>query len=420
MNTEKQSNVATRRSATHQGHRGLTLVELLVTITIMGLVIAISIPVVKPMMATNKVKNGADLVAGFLAQARNRAMEENRPVGVTFERILNYEYVAAGDPPTKVTYPYNGACVVMRQVAEPKPLSGFVKDVRVTVDCSGGAAGRILFHTWLWDGTAGIWKWDTNSTEESYWDKLVEDGDQVQFDAQGPKYTISKSTGFYINPGLAENSNLPWPVYTIDNPVLFKVFRKPQPGKVAPTMVSPVMLPEGIVVDLDSSGMDNRICDAKRKIVGHGGSDWTAVGDDFCAAGPNDTNSVTIMFSPVGDVDKVYYSKLDTTGVVAGLPELVREIPAGPIFLNIGIWERAGFWAQDASSDWHISNDYLPEEAQFSRNYHDLNNYWVTIFPQNGTVRVNRLSNNSSARGTPNVIRFSRGHANSLHGAEVK
>lgn len=382
--------------------RGLTLVELLVTITIMGLVVAVSVPVIKPMLASNKVKSGADVVAGFLAQARNRAVEEGRPVGVTFERILNYEDDGA--------YPYNGACILMRQVAEPRPLSGFVKDVRVAVDTSGQISFRI------WSSSTAQWVGDSN--EVDYWNKLVNPGDQIQFDGKGPKYEIQN--GFQIDM-MADPAP---PVYSDQQPALFKVFRKPQQTKVAPTMAPPVALPNGVVVDLDCSGTGQILYDkfGIEEDPSDGNQSWEVVRDNFCANGPSDNKSVTLMFSPTGEVDRVYYSVQDH----GANNYIAHEIPTGPIYLNIGIWERAGFWQEDTSKAqnspqrWYVSNDYLPDEAEPIRNYHDMNNYWVTIFPRTGAVRVNRLSNNSSSRTSSGAIGDSRKFAKSLHGVEAK
>jgi len=399
-------------------HRGLTLVELLVTVTIMGMVVAISVPIIKPMLASNKVKSGADIVAGFLAQARNRAVEENRPVGVTFERVLNYEDNGA--------YPYNGASVIMRQVAEPRPLSGFVKDVRVAVDTSG----KINFCTW--NNTTVRWDWGTTNTEQQYWNKLVRDGDQIQFDGKGPKYKITRNGSLYqidmtdyvdangnhTNP----NWNLPAPLHfdanNLPQPVLFKIFRKPQANKIAPTMAMPVALPSGVVVDLDCSGTGQFFYDPQGNLIDTNQS-FPVVRDIFTGNGPNDENSVTIMFSPTGEVDRIYYS-VQNQG--SNIDEIASEIPTGPIFLNIGIWERAGFWDTSTSPP-EISNMYLPDEVPYIRNYHDMNNYWVTIFPQTGAVRVNRVADVSqNARANAGVLgdNESRKHATSLHRTETK
>ena len=422
----------------HKTRRGLTLVELLVTISIMGLVIAISLPMVKPMLESNKTKSGAEIVAGFLAQARDRAIEEGRPVGVTFERILDY-----GDGETY--FPYNGASILMRQVAEPKPLSGFVKDVRVTVedyvtvpgpDIPLNMMGRIDFYAWQRIGMTNDWDWLPANSEADYWAKLVntesQTGDQIQFNAQGPKYEMTRvGNEFYIymdssNPN-NPNRNLSPPVFSAHQPAMFKVFRKPQPGKVAPTMATPVALPEGIVVDLDCSGMGRRIYNQFGVEMANNDT-ALVVRDEFCANGQSDDKSVTIMFSPTGEVDKVYYSKQDQ-----GAGNLMESvIPTGPIFLNIGTWELAGFWNEDGG--WHVSNEYLPDAKRDgvgnihgTRNYLDMNNYWVTLFPRTGTIRINRVAQPIAQPDRATVISTednfengSRRFASSQHGPEAK
>ena len=401
MQVVKQLNVTARRPATRQA---LTLVELLVTISIMGLVIAISIPMVKPMLASNKVKSGADIVAGFLGQARDRAIEEGRPVGVTFDRVLNY-----GDG---VTFPYNGACVLMRQVAEPKPLSGFVKDVRVAVNCVNGT-GQISFYAWQESPPlSGNWDWRLANVEATYWTKLVKEGDQIQFNAQGPKYELSEGGGgFEINMTRPANLNLAPPVYETYQPALFKVFRKPQATKVAPTMAVPVALPEGIVVDLDCSGMgmsDGKQFYDEKTLPYVGNSPCFFARDDFCAADETDKTSVTIMFSQTGEVDRVYYNDKPSNLGASGV------IPSEPIFLCIGIWERTGFW--DGGT---LSEDYLPDPSV--RNYHDMNNYWVTVFPQTGAIRVNRVANTPVPYAPfGGAVQASRKFANSLHSEETR
>ena len=404
MQVEKQSKAQPRRHA-------LTLVELLVTITIMGLVIAISIPMVKPMLASNKVKSGADIVAGFLAQSRNRAIEEGRPVGVTFERVLNY-----GDD---VTFPYNGACVLMRQVAEPKPLSGFVKDVRVALEPVKNLTGDIILYYqivfYAWNTTMGSWDSTSGASEAQYWNKLIQDtGDQIQFDAKGPKYELAKAsaTDYRIDMNTDANRNFA-PPPTV-HPALFKVFRKPQPGKVAPTMAVPVAMPEGIVVDLDCSGIGSsngkQYYDIKTQPVTDSSLPCFFARDDFCALDTEDHTSVTIMFSPTGEVDRVYYNDKPSNPGASGV------IPSEPIFLCIGVWERTGFWEGDA-----ISDDYLPEENIKIRNYHDLNNYWVTIFPRTGAIRVNRVASTPDHYASlGNAMPVSRRLADSLHGAETR
>jgi type II secretory pathway pseudopilin PulG len=387
----------------------LTLVELLVTITIMAIVVAVSIPAVKPMLASNKVKNGAETVSTYLTQARARAMEEGRAVGVRFERYTGIE--ESGN------YPYNGAALVMRQVAEPKPYSGSVKDVYAIIDSSGG---RINFCTWNSETST----WVNNSTESTYWSKLVSDGDLIQCAFKGPKYTITKDkdgSTFSIDMGRNSNDGLPEPNFSDpltpnDKPVRFRVYRQPQPDKIAPTMAPPVALPQGVVVDLDCSGMEK--CFYNETTIPIRRNEYpTIIRDDFAALDSRDKTTVTIMFSPTGEVDRVYANKKDgltddeTTIVSGKIDRTGGIIPSGLIFLNIGTWERAGSWINNK-----MENTYLPDDGL--RNYMDMNNYWVTIFPRNGLVRINRVAKSVGNRGSK--ISSSREFAQSLLDGEVK
>ncbi|MDR1385495.1 MAG: hypothetical protein LBJ67_16850 [Planctomycetaceae bacterium] len=399
----------------------LTLVELLVTITIMAIVVAVSIPAVKPMLASNKVKNGASIVSTYLTQARARAMEEGRTVGVRFER---YTGIKEGND-----YPYNGASLVMRQVAEPKPYSGSVKDVHAIIDFNPSTKiGIIKFCGWNganWNDPS------VHNAESAYWDKLVNSGDLLQCAFKGPKYTITKNgVTFYIdmkrdplNDDLIPNKNpnygLPEPDFSnTDNPVRFRVYRQPQPNKIAPTMAAPVALPQGVVVDLDCSGIgasnDKPYYDEEGNTIRsetHNLNRLTVIRDDFTSKAPDDDSAVTVMFSPTGDVDKVYYQNKEDN-------QSSGKIPPEPIFLCIGVWERIGCWVNGKNS-----NDYLPNEADPSRNYQDLNNYWVTIFPRNGLVRTNRVhiwGGSTGEKAQLTSYKNSREFAQNLLDEEVK
>jgi hypothetical protein len=195
-------------------------------------------------------------------------------------------------------------------------------------------------------------------------------------------------------------------------------------------MAPPVALPEGIVVDFDSSGMGNVIYDKFGAIIPEGTSNQhNVVRDMFCANGERDQKSVTIMFSPTGEVEKVYFSNPAKNSI-----NLVSDIPRGPIFLNIGNWDCAGFWMEDKDQSdplkqWYISSDNLPDSRHAipndpsspiigTRNYHDMNNYWVTIFPRTGAVRVNRVAESNIL--DHGAIKASRNLANSLHSAETR
>ena len=65
-------------------NRGLTLIELLVTIMIMGIVIAIAVPVIRPPVDARSVKEAARMVSTALASARTKSIETGQSWGVQF------------------------------------------------------------------------------------------------------------------------------------------------------------------------------------------------------------------------------------------------------------------------------------------------------------------------------------------------
>ena len=65
-------------------NRGLTLIELLVTIAIMGIVIAIAVPVIRPPVDARSVKEAARMVSTALASARTKSIETGQSWGVQF------------------------------------------------------------------------------------------------------------------------------------------------------------------------------------------------------------------------------------------------------------------------------------------------------------------------------------------------
>jgi len=65
-------------------NRGLTLIELLVTIMIMGIMIAVAVPVIRPPVDARSVKEAARMVSTALASARTKSIETGRSYGIQF------------------------------------------------------------------------------------------------------------------------------------------------------------------------------------------------------------------------------------------------------------------------------------------------------------------------------------------------
>jgi prepilin-type N-terminal cleavage/methylation domain-containing protein len=115
----RNSELATRR--------GLTLIELLVTIVIMVTVLAGVIPLMSPNNNARKIREASRQLSSMLAQAQAQAARDGRPAGVAFR-----EFGTTGG--------FSGMALEAFMIAEPPPFAGFSRDSRVvvTIPPSGG------------------------------------------------------------------------------------------------------------------------------------------------------------------------------------------------------------------------------------------------------------------------------------------
>ena len=76
--------------------RGLTLLELLVSIMIMGIMIAVAVPVIRPPVDARSVKEAARMVSTALASARTKSIETGRSWGVEFTPLSSGDFRQVG------------------------------------------------------------------------------------------------------------------------------------------------------------------------------------------------------------------------------------------------------------------------------------------------------------------------------------
>jgi len=289
--------------------RGATLVEMLVVITILVLLAGVAIPVMRPAMEGRRPRETARVVNVYFSSAKNRALETGRACGVMLERMDNRP----------------GASMILQQVEMPPPYAGDDLSSRAQVQLS--VSNNIATVTANMIGGFNA--------------SLVSAGDLVQFNAQGPWYTIGSVSGTSITASMRLPSGqlLPWPSTSSSPPVTYQILRQPKPSAAAP-----LQLPMGMAVDLDYSGTD------------------------AASFGSGNNLPVYILFSANGSLDRVQYGGSSTSVV-------------DPIYLLVGRGDKVG-------------------EAT-DPNWADLSNFWVTLNPQTGmvtTAPVAQAANVSASR----------------------
>lgn len=330
----------------HSKRSAFTLVELLVVIMIVGLLAAVSIPVIAPTLDSRRLRETSRTITSYLAGARDTAMKNGRPVGVMFERYRD---------PKDPTNADSRFSIVLRQVEVPPPYAGDTMNSRVQI--AGNPAKIIGFQL-----------------SDTGWMNSVRNGDFIRFNYQGPLFqisgpysssdpsqyltTIDSSTNAW---SLSTNGNVP--AYLLNGttavPVVvpFQIIR--QPVKSA---TQALQLPESVVIDLNYSGTSSS-------------SGLFEPADINVNNPPTDTYPVMVMFRPDGQVGQVYESIYNGTINVPA-----RFTPDSPIHFLLGKRERVGnLFATTAP---------LEEIA----NFRDQENLWISIHPQSGLITATEVA----------------------------
>jgi prepilin-type N-terminal cleavage/methylation domain-containing protein len=280
-----------RVRCTHR--RGVTLLELLIVITILGLVTATTIPLMLSGVDQRKAKEAARLVSGYFATAKARAAETGKTSGVMILRF-----------PGGIVA--NGTSIQLSMVECPAVYAGDAENSVVTV-----AGGIVTFNP---SGSPAVDNYATN----------VHVGDIIRFGYQGRTYFLTGNGSQTAGQPLTGNtSNLMATDYSgivappMPNGVSFQVTR--QPTKSA---VPPLQLPEGVAIDLVQSG-------------GGMGSPPLSPPTTAPLAGyiPLDGNPIILTFSPSGTTDLIFYNgtsqghPISPLCLLIGKPDQVAATP---------------------------------------------------------------------------------------------
>ena len=345
--------------------RGMTLIELLVVGTIILILTAVSLPMVKPMLESQATRSGAQLVSTYLNRAKVRAMTSGRPCGVRFEHWKGTE---GGDLS-------GSAALILRQVDVPPLYSGLTgAETAFVVDWGPGADSSARYELFTPE--------DRDGADASYLKQQLRKGNgRIQFGVgngsvpTGAFYRtrceyddVLDITRVYIedNPTCSlatrsfdESYESPYNASVTMNATVDFRFRAYLPPKL--TMTAPEPLPQGTVVDLEYSGQGS--------------------------AYEGNLGDVTVMFAPGGEVDTV--NGMYPTGSM--------------LHFLVGRWDQISAVRPDGDLE------TLP-------NYADGRNNWVSINTQTGLMQTTEVNPGSDVGYQPDgaVMAHSREFATEL------
>ena len=312
-------------------HHGLTLVELLVVVAIIGLLLAVSVPLLKPMLVSQRTANAARVLAGSFQEARMKSIQEGQSYGI---KLVPFRTA----PTTSVQL----------RLQKSTPIWVNPQHIRVTVE-DGEIVPR---HFWQNKDTAEI-EWrkhgDPRNTHEenaklASVKELLVPGRTIQFNRIGRLFTIG------VDYKLAfpdDNLDLP------DNLTAHDALEYCISGVPTPAWVPQTVMPQGTIVDLVFSGGETVDFD------GDDNKESSVIPRTFS---PGD--DVIVMFSPAGHVDRLY---------VNGESKKVNEM----LYFCVGEWDRQidrnteKTFAEDGKSNLEVPATY-----------------WITIHQKTGEVRI--------------------------------
>ena len=315
-------------ASTHHRRAGMTLVELLVVVAIIGLLAVTVLPNVASTTENRRSREAARVASTFVARAQARAIGRPEWAGVSFVR-----------PPTNASATF---AIDLFQSSVPQVYRGESLDSTVTITVD---PGDVTFNK---GGERAI-NWD-GIPPPDFTKRKVTKGDLIRFDGAGPWYELgenamtvllrSQSTGDRTG---QTDRNTPWPPVGVGHP--FEILRQPVRSGQAFT------IPDGRCIDLAWSG--------------YGNSNY-----QFFFTPGTTINAVTILFDATGRVRQLFIEDSATPR---------RMSFTGPVYLLVGRVDRAGA---------AFAPTLNPADDTLGANWQYGDSFWIGIDPASGIVKT--------------------------------
>ena len=381
----------------------MTLVELMVVVSIIVLLMAVSVPLLKPSIDEGKIREASRQLNAYVAMVKSRAAQLGRPAGIWLQR----------------SEPGSNACFELFMAEMPEPYSGDAlgASIAFTFDNMNYNPGR-----WVALGqpgaainnrSRGFFFSDTLTADPNNFSPLIGAGESflIRFNYRGAVYQCTRDVNapnrFFMPlgfvPPAGANGRGDDDVFgnsDDESGVPFQIFRSPERS-----MSRPLQLAGGVIIDLEFSGMGldfpGRVPLHLSRIADRVDADIPPTlrlerGVEFKSLNRRDDSPVVIMYNPGGTVERVMvqsqsYAPTGTIHLLLGEFNGLAPDPADPVSdpatgENISplVTERA-----ESSPD---APNPLPWSAidtrtvSYSANLANRSNIWVSLGHRTGSI----------------------------------
>ena len=314
----------------------MTLVELLVVIAIICLLLAVSVPIVKPMLESRKTSNAAQVLAGAFQQARLKSIQEGRSYGV---RLIPF-----GTAPTV-------SVQLQMETAPTYVVTLNPPDVRVRVENGLIVPYRFYIYDEDKKPQEGRWEAVRSPNERTEILGLFQSGDEVQFNRLGRFFVIGNNHRLAAPYGTL---NLPEEELLSSDELVNDAMEYRIVSAWKPFTIWQTMMPHGSIVDIVLSGGET---------VNFAGDVKDGTPENIPPQfSPGD--NVVVLFSPAGHVDVVCIN--------GGESKKVNEM----LYFCVGEWDR------------QVDANGTPLAEDGKTNLQAPATYWVSLHPKTGGVRI--------------------------------